>query len=107
MEAYLIGAAIGAIVGAGAILWIFDNRNLQKAAEEQVGDEIWRGLVLMAMAENARLRLALAEGQMTEDDKKIVAMTVAAIEAAFAAAKKATQAALRSKERLKEMAGDG
>jgi hypothetical protein len=88
MEAHLISAAIaaviGAIVGAGAIVGIFDVRSREKAAEAQRSNEIWKTLLFLAMAQNAKLKVSLAAGEVTAEGKKIAAMTVAALDAAFA-----------------------
>jgi hypothetical protein len=81
MEAYLIGAMIGAIVGAGAIVGLFDVRSPQKAAEQQRSNEIWKTLAFLAHAQNARLRVSIAAGSLTEEGKKIAATTMAAIDA--------------------------
>lgn len=84
MEAYLIGAVIGAIVGASAIVGIFDVRSREKAAEEQRSNEIWTTLVFLATAENGRLRVSVDATGLTEDSKKAAAMTVAALDAVLA-----------------------
>jgi hypothetical protein len=85
MAAYLIGGAIGALIGAiviaGAIFGTLEHSMWQK---EQRDNQYWITLVYLAMAENAKLRLSLAEGQMTEDSKKVAAMTVDAIETVLA-----------------------
>lgn len=85
MEAYLISAAIGAVIGAiygaGAIVGMFDVRSWEKAAEEQRNKENWKTLAFLAMAQNARLRVSIAAGSLTEEGKKIAAMTMAALDA--------------------------
>jgi hypothetical protein len=85
MEAYLIsaaiGAVIGAIVGAGAIVGIFDVRSREKAIEEQRNTETWKTLAFLANGQNARLRVSIAAGGLTEEGKKIAAMTIAALDA--------------------------
>lgn len=81
MEAYLIGAVIGAIVGAGAIVGLFDVRSPQKAAAQQRSNEIWKTLCFLAMAQNARLRVSIAAGSLTEEGKKIAATTMVALDA--------------------------
>ena len=85
MGAYLISAAIGAVIGAiygaGAIVGMFDVRSREKAAKEQRNSETWHTLAFLATAQNARLRVSIAEGGLTEEGKKIAAMTMAAVDA--------------------------
>jgi len=88
MDAFLISTAIaaviGAIVGAGAIVGTFDVRSRQKAAEGRRSNEIWKTLAFLAHAQNARLRVSIAAGGLTEEGKKIAAMTMTALDAATA-----------------------
>lgn len=93
MDAYLISAAIGAVIGAiygaGAIVGMFDVRSQEKAAKEQRNKENWKTLAFLAMAENAKLKVALAAGEVTEEGKRIAAITIAALSAVITATSKA------------------
>jgi hypothetical protein len=85
MGAYLISAAIGAVIGAiycaGAIVGLFDVRSREKAAKEQRNSETWHTLAFLVHAQNARLRVSIAAGGLTEEGKKIAAITIAALDA--------------------------
>jgi hypothetical protein len=81
---FLLGLFVGAGAITSAILRCLDIRKLEKAAEEQIGDEIWKSLVFLAMAENARLRVSIDAGGATEDGKKVATMTLAALDAVLA-----------------------
>jgi hypothetical protein len=87
METFLIGAEpflIGAVSGAGftlaTILGWFKVVTKEKWAEFQMEMQAQRNLGDKLTAENAKLRVGLAAGQMTEDGKKVAAMTMAALE---------------------------
>ena len=79
------------VVGAGlTLLTIFLNFKVrdrewwEEREEEMAGST--SGL-RKEVAENARLRVALAAGEMTEDAKKVATMTMAALDADIATAK--------------------
>lgn len=80
MTLFLIGAAIGAGITLGVV---FDRYKLHTkkdwqefqfeiAAQRQYFDKV--------TAENAKLRVALAAGEMTEDGRKVAAMTMASLD---------------------------
>src|SRR5262245_54059752 len=83
--AVMIVALIGGLAaGVGATLaFILPNYKL-KTNEECEAEEVERKaldmLVTKKMVENARLKVALASGAMTEEGKKVAAMTMAALE---------------------------
>ncbi len=81
---FLLGLFVGAGAIISAILRFLDIRKLEKAAEEQLGEELWKTLLFLAMAENARLRVSIDAGGPTEHGKKVAAMTVAALDAVLA-----------------------
>ena len=87
METFLFGL----VVGAGlTLLMIFLNFKVRDREwwekREQEMAALSSGLH-KAVAENARLRVALAAGEMTADAKKVTTMTMAALDADIATAK--------------------
>jgi hypothetical protein len=93
MELFLTSLAVGAVIGTGlTLIGIFGNYKVErrewweeyerKAMATQSGLE-------KAVAENAQLRVALAAGEMTEEGKKVAAMTLASFDADIAISEKA------------------
>ncbi len=82
---------IGAVVGAGlTLLTIFGNFKVRDGDWWEEQEEEMAGLtsgLQKEVAENARLRVSLAAGEMTEDAKKVATMTMAALDAEIATAK--------------------
>jgi hypothetical protein len=77
----LIGAGIGAAL---TLEIIFDNCVVKSKKEHQEDLAFWDAefnRMRRVEAENAKLRVALAAGEMTEEGKKIAAMTMAALDA--------------------------
>jgi hypothetical protein len=85
----LIGTAIGAGLAVAVILGAFELRTKEMCKEQEVATRTFIMRIFTLTAENAQLRVALATGEMTEDGKKIAAMTMATLDAVIAAAKKA------------------
>lgn len=85
----LIGAAIGAGLAVAVILGAFELRTKEGWKEHELTMRTLCMRVFTLTAENAQLRVALAAGEMTEDGKKIAAMTMATLDAVIVAAKKA------------------
>ncbi len=85
----LIGAAIGAGLAVAAILGGFKVQTKESWQEEQASGTAMRTCLWRVTAENAKLRVSLAAGEMTEEGKKVATMTMAALDAVIAAAKKA------------------
>lgn len=81
MELLLIGAAVGAGLAVAAILGTCKVQSRDEWDKEQTRMENFRTCMYVTMAENAKLRLALAAGEMTEDGKVVAAMTMAALNA--------------------------
>jgi hypothetical protein len=85
----LIGAAIGAGLAVAVILGAFELRTKEMCKEQEVATRTFIMRIFTLTAENAQLRVALAAGEMTEEGKKIAAMTMAILDAVIAAPKKA------------------
>ena len=84
---YLIGAAIGAALILAAIFGVFEVKTKEAWEQEEKRHDAAFTCLLLLQAENAKLRVALAAGEMTEDGKKIATMTMAALKAVITAAK--------------------
>ena len=76
----LIGAAIGAGLTVTVILGEYKVQPKEKWEEFELSMTAQRSLVDALTAETARLRVALAAGEMTEEGKQIAAMTMAALD---------------------------
>jgi hypothetical protein len=89
MIAFLIGAAFGALFGAGVVLGIIaEGYKVHKKEEWEEIDitmTAQRRRVNALTTENAKLRVSLAAGEMTEDGKKIAKMTMAVLETVITA----------------------
>lgn len=85
MTTFLIGAAIGVALTAAFVLNACKVHTKAKWKEFEVELGTQRNQVYMVTAENARLRVALAAGEMTADGKKVAAMTMAALNAVISA----------------------
>jgi hypothetical protein len=85
MTTFLIGAAIGVGLTAAFILNGCKVHTKAKWKEVEVEMGTQRKQLYMVTAENARLRVALAAGEMTADGKKVAAMTMAALDAVIGA----------------------
>jgi hypothetical protein len=87
MEIFLIGAAIGAGLSAAFICKTF------KVRTKATWEAFERATIAQSKhadtltAENSKLRVALAAGEMTADGKKVAAMTMAALDAVIATEK--------------------
>jgi len=88
MEAFLIGLVIGAVVGAGLCLATifaeFKVKTKESWEEQEQEMAAAHSCVEKVVAENVQLRVALAAGEMTEDAKKVAAMTMAALDPVIA-----------------------
>jgi hypothetical protein len=80
-EPFLIGAAIGAGFTVATILGWFKVQTKEKWEEFQREMNAQRRYGDKMTAENAKLRVALSVGGLTEDGKKVAAMTIAALDA--------------------------
>ena len=89
MVTILIGAAIGASLTAAVVFGGFKVLTREAWEEHEVTTNAMRTRVSALTAENAKLRVSLAAGEMTEDGKKVAAMTMAALDAVIAAEKPA------------------
>jgi len=86
---FLIGAGIGAAVAVGFILNVYEVQKKDAARESR---QLLAGILsrLYALeAENAKLRMSLAAGQMTTQGKTIAAKVIAALDVAHAEAEEA------------------
>jgi len=79
METLLIGAALGAGLAVAAIFGAFKVKTREAWEKEEQRHETTYSCLWMVTAENAKLRVALAAGEMTEEGKKVAAMTMAAL----------------------------
>jgi hypothetical protein len=75
----LIGAAIGAGLAVAVILGAFELRTKEMCKEQEVATRTFIMRIFTLTAENAQLRVSLAAGDMPEDQKKVAAMTIAAL----------------------------
>ena len=91
MTTFLIGAVIGVVFGASLVIGIIlEGYQVHKKAaweEHMLTMTAQRTRVDTLTAENANLRVALAAGEMTEEGKKVAAMTMAVLGAAISAEK--------------------
>ena len=78
---YLIGGVLGAALALAAILGGFKVQTKESWEEGETRTNALSTGFHMVMAENARLRVSLAAGEMTEEGKKVAAMTMAALSA--------------------------
>jgi hypothetical protein len=85
---FLIGVVVGAVWALTAIFSICVVVTKVKWHEHSHVSTAVCYRVSAVEAENAQLRVSLAAGQMTEEGKKIATMTMAALDAVIAAAKK-------------------
>ena len=76
---YLIGAAIGAALAVGFILGNFNLKKSEAWEQKERLHENTNTCLVLVQAENARLRVALAAGEMTEEGQRVAAMTMAAL----------------------------
>src|SRR5262245_3648975 len=79
MELLLIGAVAGAVVTAAVMVTHFVVTKKEEWEEIMLMKTALRNRVHTLTAENAKLRVALSVGEMTEDGKKVAAMTMAAL----------------------------
>lgn len=75
----LIGVALGAAWALGVIFTICVVETKEKRHEHSQVTTALCNRAFALVAENAQLRLSLAAGEMTEDGKKVAAMTMAAL----------------------------
>lgn len=88
---FLVGVAAGAAWALGAIFSICVVQTKESWKEHEVGMDTMFICVFFWQAENARLRLALGAGAMTDEGKKIATKTMAALDKVIAAAKEEMQ----------------
>lgn len=81
----LIGIALGAGAAAGVIFNAFKVKTDEEWAREEKLHQNTMTCLVLVKAENARLRVALAAGHMTEEGKRVAAMTMAALRAVISA----------------------
>jgi hypothetical protein len=85
----LIGAAVGAFLALAAIFGNFEVKTKNAWEEEERRNENMFTCIFFLNAENAKLRVALAAGEMTEEGKKIATRTMAALDTVISGARKA------------------
>ena len=84
MITFLIGAVIGGFVVGAFILGTFKVLSKEQWREHEVTTRaLWRNVDGL-MAENAKFEVALSAGQMTDDGKKVAAMTMEALNGVIA-----------------------
>lgn len=88
LTTFLVGLALGAAWALGAIFSICIVRTKESWKEHEAGMDAMLSCVFFWQAENAKLRLALAAGAMTDEGKKIATKAMAALDSVIAAAKK-------------------
>ena len=81
----LIGAVVGAGLTLAAILGAFKVKTKESWEEQEQKMEALRSCFHAMVAINAKLRVSIAAGEMTEDGKKVATMTMAALDAVMAA----------------------
>lgn len=95
MEALWIGLAFGLVIGVGLTLaGIFVNYKVESKEwweEYERKSMATQSCIRKTMAENAKLRVALAAAATAEDAKKVAAMTMAAFDADISIPDQSTQ----------------
>jgi hypothetical protein len=89
MVMILIGAAIGVSLTVSVVLGCYKVHTKDAWEEYEVTMRATQTRVFALTAENAKLRVSLAAGEMTEDGKKVAAMAIAALDTVIAAEKAA------------------
>lgn len=84
---FVICAAFGAGLAVAVIFACFKVQTKEAWQRFQLEMNAQRKHVDKVTAENSKLRVALAAGEMTEDGKKVAAMTMAALDAVIGAEK--------------------
>ena len=84
METYLIGAVLGAGVVLATIFLNFKVKTNESWEEREQEMDAIRSCFHVIVAANAKLRVSLAAGAMTEDGRKVAALTMAALDAVMA-----------------------
>ena len=84
MITFLIGAAVGVLFTVSIIFIMivegaYKVLNRQEWKEHVVQERAFMSRVEALTAENAKLQVALSAGQMTDDGKKVAAMTIEAL----------------------------
>lgn len=87
MVMLLIGAAVGASLTVAVVLGCYKVHTKDAWEEYEVTTRAMQTRVFTLTAENAKLRVSLAAGEMTEDGKKVAAMAMAALDTVIAAEK--------------------
>jgi hypothetical protein len=92
MVIFLVGTVVGAGLAVAAMFGAFKVQTKESwEADCQLGVAV-RLRVYALVAENAQLRLSLAAREMTEEGKKVAAMTMAALDSVIGPAKEAINA---------------
>jgi hypothetical protein len=86
---FLIGLALGFAWALGVIFAVCEVQTKKAAEERSANTKAMLTGFNRLNAENAKLRVFLAAGEMTEEGKKVATMTMAALDGVIAAAKKA------------------
>jgi len=86
---FLIGAGIGAAIAVGIILNVFEVQKKEAARETRQLSAAVQSRLYALEAENAKLRMSLAAGEMTTQGKTIAAKVMAALDVAHAEAEDA------------------
>ena len=81
----LIGIALGVGATLGVIFGEYKVKTKEAWEQEERRHENTSTCLVLVQAENARLRVALAAGEMTEEGKRVAAMTMAALRAVISA----------------------
>jgi hypothetical protein len=89
MVTFLIGAVVGAGLAVLTIFQEFDVKTKESWEQQERKMATAHSCVEKVVAENVQLRVALAAGEMTEDAKKVAAMTMAALDTDIAVEKTA------------------
>jgi chlorite dismutase len=88
---FLIGVAVGVGFTLLVIFLNFKVRDREWWEKREREMDALHSSVEKVVAENSQLRVALAAAELTEDAKKVVTMTMAALETDIIAAEKAAQ----------------
>jgi hypothetical protein len=81
MMIFLISIAFGAVLTLAVVLVAFKVQTKEAWQRHQIEMNAQRTHTDKLTAENSKLRVALAAGEMTQDAKKVAAMTMAALDA--------------------------
>lgn len=81
MVTFLIGTGVGIAFTFELVFTLFNVETKESWEEDRQRRSAMRKCITELAAENARLRLSLASGELTEDGKKVATVAMAALAA--------------------------